>query len=52
MKSREAATIVGEAVRHSSARSKATCEISAVGYAREDVDVNVLSPTKVPVSYR
>ena len=46
------ASIVGEAVRHTSARTKATCEISAVGYVREDIDVNVLSTSKVPFSYR
>ena len=52
MESRKAASIVGEAVRHTSARTKATCEISAVDYPREDIDVNVLSPSKAPVSYR
>ena len=51
MEGRKTATIVGEAVRHTSARIKATCEISAVGYSREDIDVNVLSPSKAPVSY-
>lgn len=45
------ATIVGEVVKHTSARSKATCEISAMGFAREDIDVNILSPSKVPASY-
>ena len=51
MEGRKSATIVGEAVRHTSARIKATCEISAVDYSREDIDVNVLSPSKAPVSY-
>jgi len=51
MEGRKTATIVGEAVRHTSARVKATCEISAVGHSREDIDVNVLSPSKAPVSY-
>ena len=51
MESKKTATIVGEAVRHTSARIKATCEISAVGHSREDIDVNVLSPSKAPVSY-
>ena len=45
------ASIVGEVVKHTSARTKATCEISATGFAREDIDVNILSPSKVPVSY-
>ena len=49
---RQAATVVGEAVKHTAARSKATCEISAVGFQRKEIDVNVLSPSKVPVTYR
>ena len=44
------ATIVGEVVKHTSARSKATCEIAAKGFAREDIDVNILTPSKVPAS--
>jgi hypothetical protein len=46
------ATVIGEVVKHTAARTKATCEISAQGYSREDVDVNILSPSKIPVSYR
>ena len=46
------ATVIGEVVKHTAARTKATCEISAPGYSREDVDVNILSPSKIPVSYR
>ena len=46
------ASVVGEAVKHTAARSKAVCEISAVGFNRKDIDVNVLSPSKVPVTYR
>ena len=46
------ATVIGEVVKHTAARTKATCEISALGYTREDIDVNVLSPSKIPVSYR
>ena len=51
MEAKAKATIVGEVVKHTSARSKATCEISATGFVREDIDVNILSPSKVPVSY-
>ena len=51
MEAENKATIVGEVVKHTSARSKATCEISATGFTREDIDVNVLSPSKAPVSY-
>jgi hypothetical protein len=46
------ATVIGEVVKHTAARRKATCEILAQGYSREDVDVNILSPSKIPVSYR
>jgi hypothetical protein len=46
------ATVIGVVVNQSAARTKATCEISAQGYSREDVDVNILSPSKIPVSYR
>ena len=46
------ASVVGEAVKHTAARSKALCEISAVGFERKDIEVNVLSPSKVPVTYR
>ena len=52
MEQRRQATVVGEAVKHTAAKSKAVCEISAVGFQRKEIDVNVLSPTKVPVSYR
>ena len=45
------ASVVGEAVKHTAARSKALCEISAVGFERKDIEVNVLSPSKVPVTY-
>ena len=51
MEAENKATIVGEVVKHTSARSKATCEISARGFSREDVDVNILTPSKVPASY-
>jgi hypothetical protein len=46
------ATVIGEVVKHTAAKTKATCEISAPGFTREDVDVNILSPSKIPVSYR
>ncbi len=46
------ASVIGEVVKHTPAKTKAVCEVSAVGYTREDIDVNVLSPAKIPVSYR
>jgi hypothetical protein len=46
------ANVIGEVVKHTPAKTKAVCEVSAVGYTREDIDVNVLSPAKIPVSYR
>lgn len=52
MDAKAAPSIVGEAVRHTPARAKALCEILAPGRTREDVDVNVFSPVKIPMSYR
>ena len=47
-----AINIIGDIVQHVSAGQEAVCELSAVGYTRESIDINILSPSKVPVSYR
>jgi hypothetical protein len=47
-----AVNVIGELVQHVEAGQEASCELSAVGFNRESVDINVLSPSKVPVSYR
>ena len=47
-----AINIIGDIVQHVSAGQEAVCELSAVGYTRENIDINILSPSKVPVSYR
>ena len=45
-------SIVGEVVKHTSARSKAFCEISTGnGVVKDDIDIDVKSPSKVPVPY-
>lgn len=44
--------LVGDHVKHVAAGKVATAEISAVGFQREDIDINILSPSKVPVLYR
>ena len=44
--------LVGEHVKHISVGKVAIAELSAVGFQRDDVDINILSPAKVPVSYR
>lgn len=43
---------MGDHVKHVAAGKAATAEISAVGFQREDIDINILSPSKVPVLYR
>ncbi len=48
-------SVVGEMVRHVAAGQEAVCHLSAAAshaINRDDVDINVLSPSKVPVSYR
>ena len=52
MLERAGVTLVGEHVRHIAVGRVATAEISAVGFQREDIDINILSPSKVPVLYR
>ena len=47
-----AINVIGELVQHVEAGQEASCELSAVGFSRESIDINVLSPSKVPVSYR
>ena len=47
-----AVNVIGELVQHVESGQEASCEISAVGFSRENIDINVLSPSKVPVSYR
>lgn len=44
--------LIGDHVKHIAVGGSATAELSAVGYQRDDVDINILSPAKVPVSYR
>ena len=52
MLERAGVSLVGEHVRHIAVGRVATAEISAVGFQREDIDINILSPSKVPVLYR
>ena len=47
-----AVNIIGDIVQHVSSGQEASCELSAVGLTRESIDINILSPSKVPVSYR
>ena len=52
MLERAGVTLVGEHVKHIAVGRVANAEISAVGFQREDIDINILSPSKVPVLYR
>lgn len=52
MLERSGVSLVGEHVRHIAVGRVAQAEISAVGFQREDIDINILSPSKVPVLYR
>ena len=52
MLDRAGVQLVGEHVKHISVGRVASAELSAVGFQREDVDINILSPAKVPVAYR
>ena len=52
MLERAGVTLVGDLVRHIAVGKVAQAEISAVGFQREDIDINILSPSKVPVLYR
>lgn len=52
MLERSGVTLVGEHVKHIAVGRVASAEISAVGFQREDIDINILSPSKVPVLYR
>ena len=52
MLERAGVSLVGEHVKHIAVGRVATAEISAVGFQREDIDINILSPSKVPVLYR
>ncbi|XP_063231927.1 LOW QUALITY PROTEIN: filamin-C [Bacillus rossius redtenbacheri] len=45
-------SVVGEAVRLVAAGSTATFELSALGFAREDINVHIISPSKRPVAAR
>lgn len=45
-------SVIGEIVQHVAAGQEASCEFSAFGLTRDNIDVNILSPSKVPVSYR
>ena len=44
--------LVGDHVKHIAVGKVANAELSAVGFQRDDIDINILSPAKVPVSYR
>ena len=44
--------LVGEHVKRIAVGCVANAEISAMGFQREDIDINILSPSKVPVLYR
>lgn len=44
--------VIGDIIQHVAAGSDAVCELSAVGFSRENIDINILSPSKVPVTYR
>ena len=52
MLERSGVQLVGDHVKHVASGRVATAEISAVGFQREDIDINILSPSKVPVLYR
>ena len=52
MLERAGVSLVGDHVRHIAVGKVAQAEISAVGFQREDIDINILSPSKVPVLYR
>ena len=52
MMDRAGVQLVGDHVKHISVGKVANAELSAVGFQRDDVDINILSPAKVPVSYR
>jgi hypothetical protein len=52
MLDRSAVQLVGDHVKHISVGNVAVAELSAVGFQRDDVDINILSPAKVPVAYR
>jgi hypothetical protein len=52
MLDRAGVQLVGEHVKHIAVGRVASAELSAVGFQREDVDINILSPAKVPVAYR
>ena len=44
--------VVGDVVQHVASGSETSCELSALGCSKENIDINILSPSKVPVSYR
>ena len=46
MLERAGVSLVGEHVKHIAVGRVATAEISAVGFQREDIDINILSPSK------
>ena len=52
MLDRAGVTLVGERSGHIAVGRVATSEIAATGFQREDIDINILSPSKVPVLYR
>ncbi|XP_068086528.1 filamin-A isoform X1 [Anabrus simplex] len=45
-------SVLGEAVRLVAAGSTATFELSAVGFSRDHIDVQIISPSKRPVTAR
>ncbi|KAJ8873544.1 hypothetical protein PR048_024362 [Dryococelus australis] len=45
-------SVVGEAVRLVAAGATATFELSALGFARDDIHVHIISPSKRPVTAR
>ena len=44
--------VVGDIVQHVASGSETSCELSALGCSKENIDINILSPSRVPVSYR
>lgn len=49
----ESINVIGDIVQHVSAGQEASCEFStSSNIVKENIDVNILSPSKVPVSYR
>ena len=49
----DSVNVIGDIVQHVAAGQEATCEFTAsAGITRESIDINILSPSKVPVSYR